>query len=172
MYKKILTVLLLTGIAFSQQKIGVVFMEKIRLDYPGQQEVRAQLELEFEVLQKEYATMVAQLDSMAKEYEQQSLMISDDLKKAKQQEIIDMESSINNWRLIKFDPNNGEFTRKQAQFEFDWNNEVKEAVTNVAISGGYDMIIDGSMSSLYTKPTINITDDVLTELSGKSQSAE
>ena len=29
MYKKILTVLLLTGIAFSQQKIGIVFSEKI-----------------------------------------------------------------------------------------------------------------------------------------------
>ena len=32
-YKKILTVLLLTGIAFSQQKIGIVFSEKIRLDF-------------------------------------------------------------------------------------------------------------------------------------------
>lgn len=172
MYKKILFTMLFLSSVFAQQKIGVVFSESIRLNFEEFKKVEQELQADLEIVQKEYQLMATQLDSMAKEYEQQSLMISDDLKKAKQQEIIDMESSINNWRLIKFDPNNGEFTRKQAQFEFDWNNVVKEAVTNVAISGGYDMVIDGSMSSLYTKPTINITDDVLTELSGKSQTAE
>jgi outer membrane protein len=170
-YKKILIVFLLTGIAFSQQKIGVVFMEKIRLDYPGQEDVRAQLEAELQALQIEQNTMLAQLDSMYKAYEQQSLMISDDLKKAKQQEIKDMESEFNNWRQITLDPN-GELARKQAQWELDWNNEVKEAITNVAIRGGFDLIIDGSMAALYAKPTINITDDILTELSGNKQTAE
>ena len=29
---------------------------------------------------------------------------------------------------------------------------------------GMDLIIDGTQASLYTKPTIDLTDDVLTEL--------
>ena len=54
MYKKILTVLLLTGIVFSQQKIGIVFSEKIRLDFEEFKDVEQQLQLELEVIQKEY----------------------------------------------------------------------------------------------------------------------
>ena len=46
MYKKILTLLLLTGIAFSQQKVGIVFMEKLRLDYEGFKDGQQQLQLE------------------------------------------------------------------------------------------------------------------------------
>ena len=143
MYKKILTLLLLTGIAFSQQKVGIVFMEKLRLDYEGFKDGQQQLQLELGALEKEYAAMVAELDSMVKEYDQQSLMMSDDLKKAKEQDIREMDTSINNWRLVKFDPNSGEFTRKQAQLEFDLMNQIKLAVDNVAINGGFDLIIDG-----------------------------
>jgi len=168
-YKKILTLLLLTGIAFSQQKVGIVFMEKLRLDYEGFKDGQEQLQLELGALEKEYAAMVAELDSMVKEYDQQSLMMSDDLKKAKEQDIREMDTSINNWRLVKFDPNSGEFTRKQAQLEFDLMNQIKLAVDNVAINGGFDLIIDGSSASLYTKPTLNITDDVLTELRKNNQ---
>ena len=84
MYKKILTVLLLTGIAFSQQKIGIVFSEKIRIDFEEFKDVEQQLQLELEVIQKEYQSMATQLDSMVKEYEPQSLMMSEELKKAKE----------------------------------------------------------------------------------------
>ena len=47
MYKKILTVLLLTGIAFSQQKIGIVFSEKIRLDFEEFKDVEQQLPVSY-----------------------------------------------------------------------------------------------------------------------------
>ena len=87
MYKKILTILLLTGIAFSQQKIGVVFSEKIRLDFEDFKDVEQQLQLDLEVIQKEYQSMATELDSMVKEYEQQSLMMSEELKKSKKSKI-------------------------------------------------------------------------------------
>jgi outer membrane protein len=162
-YKKILTVLLLTGIVFSQQKVGIVFMEKLRLDYEGFKDAQQQLQLELEVIQKEYQSMATKLDSMMKEYDQQSLMMSDELKKAKEQDIRDMDTSMQSYQLSKVGPQ-GEFTRKQQQLEFDLMNQIKEAVDKVAIDGGFDLILDGSSSSLYTKPTLNITDSVLTEL--------
>ena len=48
----------------------------------------------------------------------------------------------------------------------------KSAVNAVAISKGFDLIIDGSQASLYTKPTIDLTDDVLYELRKTNQSTE
>ena len=169
--KKILTVLLLMGIVFSQQKIGVVFMEKLQLDYEGFADVDAQIQLEYEVAQKEFQLMATKLDSMVKELNEQSLGMSDELKKAKQQDINDMNNSIQIYQLSKVGPE-GELTRKQAQLEFDLMNQIKAAVNKVAIDGGFDLIINGSAASFYTNPTLNVTDNVLTELRKNNQSSE
>ena len=107
--------------------------------------------------------MATELDSMVKEYEKQSLMLSEDLKKAKEQDIVDMNNSMQSYQLSKLGPN-GELTQKQAQLEFQLVEKFKAAVNAVATQKGMDLIIDGTQASLYTKPTIDLTDDVLTEL--------
>ena len=162
-YKKIVILLLLIGVTFAQEKIGVVFSEKIRLDFEEFKEVEQQLQLDLQVIQKEYQTMATELDSMVKEYEQQSLMMSEELKKAKEQDIVDMNNAMQSYQQAKVGPN-GELTRKQAQLEFDLVQKFKSAVDVVAISKGYDIILDGSQASLYTKPTHDLTDDVLYQL--------
>ena len=169
MYKKILFTMLFFSIVFAQQKIGVVFSETIRLNYEEFQNVERELQADLEVVQREYQLMATQLDSMAKEYEQQSLMLSEDLKKAKEQDIIDMQNSMQSYQLTKLGPN-GELTLKQQQLEFLLVEKFKTAVNAVATAKGLDLIIDGTQASLYTKPTIDLTDDVLTEL--KKQSTE
>jgi outer membrane protein len=170
-YNKILAILLLIGVAFSQQKIGIVFSERLRLDFNEFQDVQEQLQLELEVVQKEYQAMATELDSMVKEYEQQSLMMSEELKKAKEQDIVDMNNSMQSYQLAKVGPN-GELTKKQAQLEFELIEKFKAAVKAVALSEGFDLIIDGSAASLYVNPTINVTDEVLFELRKTNQSSE
>ena len=169
MYKKILFTMLFVSTVFAQQKIGVVFSETIRLNYEEFQNVERELQADLQIVQNEYQLMATQLDSMAKEYEQQSLMLSEDLKKAKEQDIIDMQNSMQSYQLAKLGPN-GELTLKQQQLEFLLVEKFKTAVNAVATAKGLDLIIDGTQASLYTKPTIDLTDDVLTEL--KKQSTE
>ena len=169
MYKKILYTMLFVSTVFAQQKIGVVFSETIRLNYEEFQNVERELQADLQIVQNEYQLMATQLDSMAKEYEQQSLMLSEDLKKAKEQDIIDMQNSMQSYQLAKLGPN-GELTLKQQQLEFLLVEKFKTAVNAVATAKGLDLIIDGTQASLYTKPTIDLTDDVLTEL--KKQSTE
>jgi Skp family chaperone for outer membrane proteins len=171
MYKRILIILLLTGTVFSQQKIGIVFSEKIRLDFEEFKDVEQQLQLDLQVIQKEYQTMATELDSMVQEYEQQSLMMSEELKKAKVQDIVDMNNTMQSYQLSKVGPD-GDLTRKQAQLEFELVEKFKSAVNAVAISKGFDLIIDGSQASLYTKPTIDLTDDVLYELRKTDEATE
>lgn len=171
MYKRILIILLLTGTVFSQQKIGIVFSEKIRLDFEAFKDVEQQLQLDLQVIQKEYQTMATELDSMVQEYEQQSLMMSEELKKAKEQDIVDMNNAMQSYQLSKVGPD-GDLTRKQAQLEFELVEKFKSAVNAVAISKGFDLIIDGSQASLYTKPTIDLTDDVLYELRKTDEATE
>ena len=98
-------------------------------------------------------------------------IIIEELKKAKEQDIVDMNNSLQSYQMSKVGPN-GELTRKQAQLEFELVEKFKEAVNAVAISKGFDLIIDGSQASLYTKPTIDLTDDVLYELRKTNQASE
>ena len=169
--KKILFSVLMINMIFAQQKLGVVFSETIRLNFEEFKQVEQHLQLDLEVIQKEYQAMATQLDSMVKEYEQQNLMLSEDLKKAKEQDIVDMNQSMQSFQLSKVGPN-GELTQKQAQLEFQLVEKFKAAVNSVAISKGFDLIIDGSQASLYTKPTIDLTDDVLYELRKTNQASE
>ena len=162
-YKKIVILLLLVGVSFAQEKIGVVFTERIRLVFEGYSEAGKQLQLEGQIIQKEYQTMVTEYDSMMKDYEQQSLIWSPELKKAKEQDLIDTENSIRGYQQAKFGPD-GTLTKRQQQLEFELGNQVKAAVDKVAISKGYDLIIDASMAVLYSNPTLNLTDDILHEL--------
>ena len=75
------------------------------------------------------------------------------------------------YQLSKVGPD-GDLTRKQAQLEFELVEKFKSAVNAVAISKGFDLIIDGSQASLYTKPTIDLTDDVLYELRKTDEATE
>ena len=161
--RNIIMIGVLLSALFAQQKIGVVFSEKIRLDFEEFKEVEQQLQLDLEVIQKEYQAMAVELDSLVKDFEKQSLMMSEELKKAKEQDIIDLNSSMQSYQLAKVGPN-GELTRKQAQLEYELVEKFKSAVNTVATSKGFDIIIDGSQASLYTKPTHDLTDDVLYEL--------
>ena len=65
--KKILFSVLMINIIFAQQKLGVVFSETIRLNFEEFKQVEQQLQLDLEVIQKEYQAMATQLDSMVKE---------------------------------------------------------------------------------------------------------
>ena len=154
-YKKIAMLILLVSMSFAQEKIGVVFSEKIRLEFEEFKDVEQQLQLELQVIQKEYEAMAVVLDSMVQDYDKQSLLLGEQLKKAKEQDIIDMQNSMQSYQLSKVGPD-GQLTRKQAQLEYELVEKFKSAVNSVAISGGYDLIIDGSLASLYTLSLIHI----------------
>ena len=163
MYKKIAMLILLVSMSFAQEKIGAVFSERIFANFSEYKDVEEQLQLDLQAIQFEFDKMAVELDSMLQEYEKQSLMMAEELKKAKEQDIVDMNNSMQSYQLSKVGPD-GELTRKQAQLEYELVEKFKTAVNTVAISGGYDLIIDGSLASLYTKPTHDLTDDVLYEL--------
>ena len=156
MYKKIAILVLLMSISFAQEKIGVVYTERIVLEYEEFKDIEEQLRLEFGDVQKEFDAMQTELDSMLSEYDQQSLMMSADLKKAKEQEMVELQ----NYALAI----NNNITKKQQQLEYDVMQKYKKAVDSVATKQGYTLVIDGSMATQYVNPRLNITDDVLTEL--------
>ena len=159
-YKTITMLILLVSMSFAQEKIGVVYSERIVLEYEEFKDIEEQLRLEFGDVQKKFDGMQAELDSMLQDYDKQSLMMSADLKKAKEQEIVELQNSMQNYALTI----NNDITKRQQQLEYDVMQKYKQAVNSVATQKGYTLIIDGSMATQYVNPRLNITDDVLYEL--------
>lgn len=162
--------LLVPALSFAQVKIGYISSERIRAEYEEFKDAESQLQLEFQKVQAEYQDMINRLDSLRKDYDAQRLMSSPDWRREKEQEISNLEQSIQIYQAQKVGPD-GELYKRQAQMEYDILTKVKEAVDKVAISNGYDFIFDGSVSLLYGKPTYDVTDDVLHELKKSSDSA-
>ena len=160
MYKKIAILVLLISISFTQEKIGVVYSERIVLEYEVFKDVEEQLRLEFGDKIKEFEAMQAELDSMGQEYNEDSLKMSAELKKAKETDIIEMQQAMQNYSLVF----NNELTKREQQLEYELVQKYKKAVDSVATKQGYTIVIDGSAATLYVNPKLNITDDVLYEL--------
>ncbi|GIT57109.1 MAG: hypothetical protein Ct9H300mP18_05380 [Candidatus Neomarinimicrobiota bacterium] len=159
MYKKIAILVLLISISFTQEKIGVVYSERIVLEYEEFKDVEEQLRLEFGDKIKEFEAMQAELDSMGR-INEDSLKMSAELKKAKETEIIEMQQNMQNYSLVF----NNELTKREQQLEYELVQKYKKAVDSVATKQGYTIVIDGSAATLYVNPKLNITDDVLYEL--------
>ena len=153
---------ILTGTVSAQLKIGYILSERIRTEYDEFKEAESQLQLEYRKVQFEFDQMVVKMDSLKQEYEVKRLMALDKGASIKQ-EIEQMERQAQTYQAEKIGPQ-GELMRKQAQLEYDILGKVKKAVDKVAISGGYDYIIDASVGLLYFKPKFDLTDDVLHEL--------
>ena len=160
MYKKIAILVLLVSISFAQEKIGVVYSERILLEYEKFTDALEQLDLAVRGKVEEYEKMQTELDSMLSEYSQQSLITSPDLKKAKEQEMGELQNSMQTFSLTL----QNDLTKTQRQLEYNANQQIKQAVEDVAAKEGYTLVIDGSMATQYVNPRLNITDDVLTEL--------
>lgn len=162
-------ILLIPVLAIGQPQIGFIRSDRIRGEYEDFKEADAQFQLELRKAQFEFNAMMAQLDSLRQAYDTQRLMSSPEWRKQKEQEIVQKETAIQNFQAAKIGPE-GELYRKQAQMEYELVMNVGAAVEKVAISKGFDFILDGSTTLLYGKPTYDLTDDVLHELrKGKAE---
>ena len=159
-YKKIAILVLLISISFAQEKIGVVYTERIVLEYEEFEDIETQLEAEFGGKIKEFEAMQAELEGLYKEYNEDSLKLTPDLLKAKESEIRELEQGMQQFSLVF----QTELQKRQQQLEYEIVQKYKKAVDSVATREGYSIVIDGSAATLYVNPKLNITDDVLYEL--------
>ena len=155
--------LILPTLLSAQMKIGFVQSDRIRTEYSEFKDAESQLQLEYRKVNLQYNKMVAQLDSLKQSFETQRLMSSPEWRKEKEQEMVGLERTIQNFQVTMVGPE-GELYRRQAQLEFDILSKVKRAVDKVAAAKKIDFILDGSVAMLYGNPAYDLTDDVLFEL--------
>ena len=162
----LLSVFFVISVVFLQaQKFAFVDTQYILDNLPEFTEAQAQLD-EFSVQwQKEVEAKFAEVDKMYKDYQAQSVLLPEDMKKKKEQEIVDREKEAKNLQKQKFGKD-GDLFRKRQELVKPIQEKVYNAIQEVATTNNYSVIFDkgGSLTMLYANPKYDVSDEVLDNL--------
>ena len=163
--KYFILLILLLSFSAAEIKIGYVDSNEIMSKFEEVRQVQVDLEKEQRRLESEFNSLVAQLDSLQQDYERQRLLMSEMRRQEKENEIINMKKSAEEFQLKKFGPE-GEIYRKQNELLKPVLSKIDDAIQKVGNEQGYDFILDAmSGALLYALDSHNLTEDVMDELS-------
>jgi len=163
--KYFILTLVLVSFVLAEIKIGYVDSNEIMSNFEEVRQVQVDLEKEQRRLEGDFNNLVSRLDSLKQDYERQRLLMSETRRNEKENEITNMEQSIQKFQLDKFGPE-GEIYRKQNQLLKPVLGKIDAAIQQVGSDRGYDYILDAmSGALLYALDSHNLTEAVMDELS-------
>lgn len=169
--KRILLVvafLVVAGAAMAQ-KYGFVDTEYILNNIPAYNAAQQQLDQISGQYQKELEAIHAELDKMYKDYQAEAVLLSDDMKRKREDVIISKEKEYKNLQRQYFGPE-GDLYKKREALVKPIQDDIFNAVQDIANEGTYAVIFDkaGSMTMLYTNPKFDLSDQILQKLGYKN----
>jgi outer membrane protein len=115
--------------------------------------------------QKEIDAKQAELDKMYKDYDAEQFMLSDDLKKKREDELFNKEKELRDLQKKRFGYQ-GDLFKEREKLVKPLQDKVYNAVQKIAVARGYDFILDKSegITVIFADPKLDKSDDVLREL--------
>lgn len=134
-------------------------------EYRDAQEILDKLSLEW---QKEIEAKFAEIDKMYKDYQAEAVLLPEDIKKKRQDEIIAKEKEAKDLQKKRFGKD-GDLFKKRQELIKPIQDKVYDAIESIANAGGYAVIFDksGSTTMLYTNSKFDKSDEVLEKLGYK-----
>ena len=147
------------------QKYATVDMEYILKNIPAYERANEQLNQQSRRWQGEVEELQQAAGEMYKQYQSESPFLSDEQRAEREEAILAKEREASELRRQYFGPN-GELYKKKESLMAPIQEEVYNAVKDVCESKRITMVIDRSsaVSLIYSSPSIDISDDVLTKL--------
>jgi len=160
-----LALVLATVGATMAQKIGYVDSDYILSSIPEYKAAQAELDKLSVDWQKEIEAKYAEIDKLYKAYQAEAILLTDDMKKKRENEIINKEKEVKDLQKSRFGVD-GELFKKRQELVKPIQDKVYNAVKAVAERSGLAMIFDkaGQITMLYSNPKYDKSEDVLTYL--------
>ncbi|HKI89129.1 MAG TPA: OmpH family outer membrane protein [Draconibacterium sp.] len=170
MKKLVLTIaVVLTFIASSYaQKYAFIDSEYILENIPAFTAAQEQLNQLSSQYQKELESMHAELDQMYKDFQAESVLLSDDMKRKREDVIVSKEKDYKELQRKYFGPNGDLFKKRQGLVK-PIQDDIFSAVQEIANEGSYAVIFDksGGTTLFFTNPKYDLSDQVLQKLGYK-----
>ena len=149
----------------SAQKFAYVDTQYILENIPEYAEAQTQLDELSAQWQKEVEDKFAAIDKMYKDYQAQAVLLPDDMKKKKEQEIVDAEKDAKNLQRQRFGKD-GDLFKKRQELVKPVQEKVYNAIQDIATNNNYAVVFDksGALTMLYANPKYDVSDEVLDNL--------
>ena len=151
------------------QKIAYIDSEYILKNIPAYESAKQQLDQYAVEWQKEIEKLYAEIDKMYKDYQAEKVLMTEDMKKKRQDEILQKEKEAKELQKKYFGVE-GELYKKRQELMKPLQDEIYNAVKEIADEAGYDIIFDVADKTimLYTNPKYDKSDEVLKKLGYKN----
>jgi len=115
--------------------------------------------------QKDIDGRQAELDNMYKSYEAEQVMLSDDLKKKREDQLFNKEKDLRDLQRKRFGFE-GDLFKKRQELVKPIQDKVYNAIQKIAVQRGYDFVLDKSegITIIFADPKLDKSEDVLKEL--------
>ena len=150
------------------QKYAVIDTKYILDKMPEYRTAQKQLDTHAEVWQKEIDGKQKDLDKMYRDFEAEQVMLSEDLKKKREDQLFVKEKELRDLQRQRFGFE-GDLFKKRQELVKPVQDRVYNAVQKLAVQRGYDFILDKSegITVIFADPKLEKSDDVLKELGVK-----
>lgn len=164
MKKLMLGLLLIAGTFFSAQAQRYCFIDSkyILEKLTEYKDAQTKLDLQSKEWQKDIDSRMAEVDRMYKSYTAERAMLSDDMRKKREDEIVAKEKSAKDLQKQRFGYEGDLFKQRQLLVK-PVQDKVYNAVQKMATQKGYDLVLDkaGGVTLFYADPKLDRSEDVL-----------
>jgi outer membrane protein len=165
--KKFFLLSLFVGAGFLSfsQKYAIIDTRYILDKIPEYKEAQKQLDATAAGWQKDIDTKQAELDNMYKSFEAEQVMLSDELKKKREDQLFNKEKDLRDLQRKRFGFE-GDLFKKRNELIKPIQDKVYNAVQKMAVSKGYDIVLDKSegITIIFADPKLDKSEDVLKEM--------
>jgi len=167
----LIAVLVLTSLfGFTQTaaKFGYADTEYILSKIPEYKAAQSELDKMSIQWQKEIEAKYTEIDKLYKAYQADAVLLTDDMKKKRENEILNKEKEAKDLQKQRFGVD-GELFKKRIELVKPIQDKVYNAIKSTAEKKGLGFILDkaGQVTMLYANSKYDISDDVLNSLGYK-----
>jgi outer membrane protein len=169
--KKILfSLLLVAGFSFASlaQRYAIIDTRYILDKMPEYKDAQKTLDATAQMWQKEIDNKQDQLNKMYRDFETERVMLTDELRKKREDELFNHEKEIRDLQKKRFGYEGDLFKERQKLIK-PIQDKVYTAVQKLAVARTYDFILDKSegITVIFADPKLDNSEDVLKELGVK-----
>jgi outer membrane protein len=163
----LLTCFLLASGSYAQ-RYAVIDSKYILDKVPEYKDAQKKLDDFSKMWQQEIDKKSADLDRMYKEYDAEQVMLSDDLKKKREDELYNKEKEVRDLQRKRFGYE-GDIFKKRQELIKPIQDRVYNAIQKLAVAKLYDFILDKSegITVIFADPKLDKSDDVLKDMGVK-----
>ena len=159
----------LSGFAVSAQKFAFIDSEYILQHMPEYTSALTQLDGTSKQWQKVADDNFAEIDRMYKAYQADQVLLTEEMRKQRENDIIEKEKAAKEYQRLKFGPD-GELFQMRNKLLEPIQTRVSETVAGIAKSKYIDFVFDrGSEATMmiYANSSYDLSDEVITKLGYK-----